>query len=102
MGIHSWIFILTDIHCRMYLHGYPCSDINVDIVRLHDLLSLSPVNSVFFARSGRPFVIQSVLIGWGCSGLQMVNLSGRENGVWGRERGNRANTEYTLVCIIED
>jgi len=48
MGIHSWIFILTDIHCRMYLHGYPSSDINVDIVRLHDLLSLSPVNSVFF------------------------------------------------------
>jgi len=41
----------------------------------------------FFARSGPPLVIQSVLIGWGCPGLQMVDLSERENVLWGRERG---------------
>ena len=56
-------------------------------------LSLSP-NLRFFARSGPPFVIRSVLIRLGCSGLQMVDLSERENGVWGRERGDRANREY--------
>jgi len=48
----------------------------------------------FFACSGPPFVIRSVLIGWGCPGLQMVDLSERENGFWGRERRDRANTEW--------
>jgi len=47
----------------------------------------------YFARSGPPFVIQSVLIGWGCPGLKMVDLSERENGLWGGERGDRANIE---------
>jgi len=47
----------------------------------------------YFARTGPPFVIRSVLIGWGCPGLQMVDLSERENGLWGRERGDRANIE---------
>jgi len=60
---------------------------------LHDLPSLSP-KLCFFARSGPPFVIRSVLIGWGWPGLQMVALSERENGLWGREREDRANTEY--------
>ena len=45
----------------------------------------------FLARSGPPFVIRSVLVGWGCPGLQMVDLSEQENGLWGRERGDRAN-----------
>ena len=26
-----FVNIFTDIHCRMFLHGYPCLDINVDI-----------------------------------------------------------------------
>jgi len=59
---------------------------------LHDLPSLFP-KLLYFARSGPPFVIRSILIGWGCPGLQMVDLSERENGLWGRERGDRANTE---------
>jgi len=52
---------------------------------------LSPPKLRYFARSGPPFVIRSVLIGWGCLGLQMVE---RENGLSGRERGDRANIEY--------
>jgi len=56
------------------------------ILCLHDLPSLFP-KLRFIARSGSPFVIQSILIGWGCSGLQMVELRERENGVWGKERG---------------
>jgi len=67
------------------------------ILCLHDLSILSP-KLRFLARSGPPFVIQRDLIGWGCPGLQMVDLSERENGVWGRERGDLANTEY-LTCI---
>jgi len=62
------------------------------ILCLHDLPSLSP-KLRYFARSGPPFVIRSVLIGWGCPGLQLVDLSERENGLWGRERGDRADTE---------
>ena len=65
------------------------------ILCLHDLPSLSH-KLCFFARSGPPFVIRSVLIGWGCSGFQMVDLSERENRLWGRERGDRANTELVL------
>jgi len=60
---------------------------------LHDLPSLSP-KLCFFAHSCPPFVIRSILIGWGCPGLQMVDLSERENRLWGRERGDRANTEF--------
>jgi len=52
----------------------------------------------YFARSGLPFVIGSVLIGWRCPGLQMVDLSDRENGLLGRERGDRANTEKRSDC----
>ena len=29
ISIHG--YFLTDIHCRMSLHEYPCLDINVDI-----------------------------------------------------------------------
>jgi len=65
------------------------------ILCLHDLSSLSP-KLCFFARSGPPFVIRGVLIGWGWPGLQMVDLSERENRLWGRERGDRANTELNL------
>jgi len=63
------------------------------ILCFHDLPSLSP-KVRYFARSGPPFVIRSVLIGWGCPGLQMVDLSERENGLWGREREDRANIEW--------
>jgi len=59
---------------------------------LHDLRSLTPTLRSL-ARSGPPFAIRIVLIGWGCPGLEMVDLSERENGVWGRERRDRANTE---------
>jgi len=31
IDIHLWIYIFTDIHCGMSLHGYPCLEINVDI-----------------------------------------------------------------------
>jgi len=65
--------------------------INLLILCLHDLPSLSP-KVRYFARSGPPFVIRSVLIGWGCPGLQMVDLSERENGLWG-ERGEIVQTE---------
>jgi len=58
---------------------------------------LSLAQTQFFARSGPPFIIRSVLIGWGLPGLQMVDLSERENGIWGRERGDRANTELTRL-----
>jgi len=71
---------------------YPQGSTNMAILCLHDLPSL-PLKLCFFARSGPPFVIRSVLIGWGCPGLQIVDLSERENGFWGRERGDRANTE---------
>jgi len=64
----------------------------VAILCLHDLPSLSP-KLRYFARSGPPFVTRSVLIGWECPRLQMVDLSEREYGLWGRERGDRANTE---------
>jgi len=66
------------------------------ILYLHDLRSLSP-KVRYFARPGPPFVIRSVLIGWGwgCPGLQMVDLSERENRLWGRERGDRSNIEYS-------
>jgi len=57
---------------------------------------LSLPQTPFFARAGPPFVIRSVLIGWGLSGLQMVDLSERENGIWKRERGDRANIEFLL------
>jgi len=62
---------------------YPC---------VHTLL-----NTIFWVSSISPlshklrFLIRSVLIGWGCPGLQMVDLSEWENWVWGRERGDRAN-----------
>jgi len=59
---------------------------------LPDLPSLSQKLIVsLFARSDPPFVIRSVLIEWGCPGLQMVDLSERENRAWGRDRGDRAN-----------
>jgi len=73
---------------RVALDAYPLKF----ILCLHDLPSLSP-KLRYFARSGPPFVIRSVLIGWGCPGLQMVDLSERENGLWGRERGDSANIE---------
>ena len=65
------------------------------ILCLHDPLSLSP-KLRFFTRSGPSFVIRSVLIGWGCLGSQMVDLSERENGVWRKERADRANTVWPL------
>ena len=77
------------VHLQYLMEHYPtCSA----ILCLHDLPSLSP-KLCFTARSGPPFVIRSVLIGWGWPGLQMVDLSERENRLWGRERGDRANTE---------
>jgi len=39
-------------------------------------------------------------MGWGCPGLQMVDLSERENRLSGRERGDRANTEYPCFNVI--
>ena len=72
-------------------------------------LSLSP-KLRFFNRSGPPFIIRSVLFGWGCPGLQMadlperpnasermVDLSERVNVVRERERGDRSNTEYIII-----
>ena len=44
-----------------------------------------------FYRSGPPFVIRSVLIRWGCPGLQMVNLS--EKTEFGGERGAIVQTQ---------
>ena len=46
------------------------------------LLSPTPKLHIF-ARTGPPFVIRSVLNRLGCRILQMVDLSERENGVWG-------------------
>jgi len=62
-----------------------------EILCLHDLPSLSP-KLCFFVRSGPPFVIRSVLIGWGCPGLQTVDLSERENIDFGGERGEIVQT----------
>jgi len=59
------------------------------------IFSLSP-NLRFVARSGPPFVVQRVLFGWG-PGLQMGDVSERENGVRGREMGDRANTD--CICL---
>jgi len=50
------------------------------ILRFHDLLSHSP-ELRFSARSGPSFVIQSVLLGLGCLGWQMMDLGEWENGV---------------------
>jgi len=79
-------------------------------VNLLDLPSLSPKLCFFllflmifcplFARSGPPFVIRSVLIGSGSPGLQMVHLSERENGVWGRERGYRATQNPKFILKV--
>jgi len=84
----------------LYLHsGFSLIDGNQEISEaeyassilcLHDLSSLSP-KLRYFARSGPPFVIRSVLIRWGWLGLQILDLSERENGLWGRERGDCAN-----------
>jgi len=70
-------------------------------------LSLSP-KVCFLARSGPPFVIRSVLIGWGHPGhphpmrtLRITNggpeRAKKKNRVWGRETGDHANTEYTVI-----
>jgi len=64
------------------------------------LFSLFP-KLLFLARPGPPFVIQSDLIRWGCPGLQMVDLSEREKGVWRRERGDCANTEFPELAVFE-
>jgi len=58
---------------------------------------LSIPQTPFFSRSGPPFVIRSVLIG--CPRL-VVDLSGRENTVWGRERRDRANTEMQFLPLV--
>jgi len=71
------------------------SCVRYTILCLHDILSLSPKLS-FFARSGPPFQIRSVLIGLGCPKLQMVDLSERENRLCGGGRGVRANTELGM------
>jgi len=58
-----------------------------------------PPNSVFSLVP--PFVMRSVLVGWGFLGSKMADLRERENGVWGRKRGNRANPGYLdLRCKL--
>ena len=58
--------------------------------------SLSP-KLRFLARSDPPFVIRGIQ--WKRSGLQMADQNERKNGVWGREKGNRANTEDVLQLL---
>ena len=53
---------------------------------------LSTPNSIFFSL-GLPFVVRSVLIGCECPGLQMVDLSERENGRREGERGEIVQTK---------
>jgi len=74
----------------------------ISILRLHDLLPLSPSQTPFlFCSLTSAICDPKRLIGWGCPGSHMVNLSERKNGVWGRERGDRANPEYKLeICIM--
>jgi len=66
------------------------------ILSLHDLLSLPQTP---FSRSLRsiPFVIRGIQ--WERYRLQMADLNERKNGVWGREKGNRANTEDVLQLL---
>ena len=88
---HAYIMSWCPPAQNQYLLVGLQDELRATILCLHDFPSLSPLTSV--ARSGPPFVIRSVLIGWGCPGLPMVDLSERNNGVWGREWGDRANTE---------
>ena len=61
---------------------------------LHDLPSLSP-KLRFLTRSGRPFVIRGMPFNEDAPDYKWRNE--RKNGVWGRERGDRANSEYSAV-----
>jgi len=63
---------------------------------LHDLSSLSP-KPRFFARSGPPFVIRSVLIGWGCPGSKMVDLTNKTE--FGGERGEIEQTQNSALGV---
>ena len=59
--------------------------------------TISPLSlpQTLFFRSFRSAICnRGVLIGLGCPGLQMVDLSERENGLSGTETGDRANTEH--------
>jgi len=55
-------------------------------------LPLSLPYSVFSLAQVRHFLFRSVFIG-----LQMADLSKRENGVWGNEIGDPAISELTLL-----
>jgi len=68
------------------------------ILCLHDLPSLSH-KVCFLALSGPPFVIRGIPIQWERSRLQMADLNERKNRVWGREKGDRANTELPLPTL---
>ena len=96
--------ITSSIRCRW---GVGISDYNLVIQYwVYTTSSLSTSNSVFFcffvfsSLSGPPFVIRSVLIGLGCPRLRMVDLSKGGNGVWGRNRGDRANTEWEENVLV--
>jgi len=79
-----------DLNCRYIIFG------RVEIIFCVCTISLfSPPNSVLFARSGPPFVIRSVLIGRGCPGLQMVDLSERKNRLWGEREGRSRKQRIT-------
>jgi len=71
-------------------------------VFLFCVCTISPLSPKvrFVARSGPPFVIRAILIQWERSGLQMADLNERNNGVWGRERGDRANTEHAFSYLL--
>jgi len=77
-------------------HGFPLVSRFAYSVFARSPLCLSP-KLRFLARSGPPFVIRGIPIQWERSGLQMADLNERNNGVWGSERGDRANTELTRI-----
>jgi len=63
-------------------------------------LSLPLTPFFFFARPGPPFVIRDIPIQKERSGLQIADLNGRKNGVWGRDREDRANAEYNKPASL--
>jgi len=79
-----------------YYHGYSFTP-KTGILCLHDLPSLSPKDRFSLAL---PYVIRGIRIQWERSGLQMADLHERKNGVWGRERRDRANNRIPWEFIF--